>query len=170
VFSRLVQDILAPNTLIISSWSGTKGVNVDRRGLKPVLGWLVWLAMSYGAIKMRFGIDRKSGESWMKILGPKWYNRPIWSDIVPPESYCYPTLLQICLSLAKLDNDYPIRGVIPATSKRKHIFLEFSAEEIDTLQISWDSELARDRQDAGTTYPEENIIDSMNDSIGRTGQ
>ena len=149
----------APEAVVVSGWSGTKEVNPDRRGLKPVLGWLVYLAMSYGTMKLRVGVNRESGESWMKFFGPRWYRHPTWWDIVPPEPYCYPVMLQICLSLAELQENLPIRGVIPAIRQGKHLRLELSVDEIDSFQIAWDQVFAWDRQSAGTSYPEEEHVD-----------
>jgi hypothetical protein len=80
VLMHSIREICAPRALVISGWSGTKEVNPDRRGLKPVLGWLVYLAMSYGTMKLRVGVNRESGEAWMKFFGPRWYRHPIWWD------------------------------------------------------------------------------------------
>lgn len=152
-----IREILAPRSLIISSWTrGETEVNPDSRGLKPVVGWLVWLAMSYGTTKLWVGVKRDSGESWMKFFGPRWHRNPRWWDLVPPEPYCYPTMLQVCLCLAKLNAELPIRGVIPAILGGRRLILEFSADEIESFQISWDEKFAWDKQLSGIPYPDEN--------------
>lgn len=154
-----IREICAPGALVISRWSGTKEVNADKRGLKAVLGWLVYLAMSYGTTKLRVGVNRESGEPWMKFFGPRWYCHPTWWDIVPPEAYSYPTMFQVCLSLAKLDQGLPIRGMIPAIKLGKRLRLELKINEIDSFQIAWDESYAENRDSAGTSYPEEGEAD-----------
>lgn len=150
-----IREICAPGALVIAGWAGTKGVNPDRRGLKPVLGWLVHHAMQESSTRLRLGVNRESGEAWMKFFGPRWYRQPIWWDMVPPEAYCYPTMLQVCLSLAELDQGLPITGMIPAIKQGKRLRLELTVDTIDSFQITWDAVHALDRAQSESCYPEE---------------
>jgi len=143
-----IRKVFAPRALIITDWSGPKEVNADKRWLRPVLGCLVHMAMQDGMTKLGLGIARDTQKSWMKFFGPRWYRRPIWWDMVPPEAYCYPTMLQICLSFAELDPSLPIKGVIEARKGRKPLNLQLEVREINSFEIAWDPKYALDRDEA----------------------
>lgn len=150
-----VRKICTPRALNVAGLTRTVDVVADRRGIKLVLGWLVHLAMSNGTTKLRMGINRDTGEPWLKFFGPRWYRSPTWWEIVPPEAYCYPVMLQVCLSLAKLEEGFPLRGIIPGIKQGRRLSLEFELDELESFQIAWDPQYACDREQAGTTYREE---------------
>ncbi|MGB2986247.1 MAG: hypothetical protein WBE26_10220 [Phycisphaerae bacterium] len=105
--------------------------------------------------KLRIGVDRKTKEPWMKFFGPRWYCQPIWWDMVPPPADSYPTMLQICLSLAELEPQIPITGMIRAAKGRKHLPLQLEIDQIDSIQIAWGEVYALDREEAEVDYPDE---------------
>jgi hypothetical protein len=74
---------------------------------------------------------------------------------VPPEAYCYPVMLQVCLSLAELEECLPIKGAIPAIKQGKRLRLELEVDELDSFQIAWDPEYSSDRRTAEKSSPEE---------------
>lgn len=113
--------------------------------------------MHDGMLKIWIGVDRDSGEPFMKYFGPLGYHpdKQVWWDMVPPEAYCYPTMLQVCLSLAELDQCLPIKGMIPANKKRERLSLELTVDTIDSLQIAWDAVYALDPEQSQTSYPED---------------
>jgi len=152
---RSFREMCFSRALIVSGLSKTIPVDPNQRGLKLVLGWLVHLAMDNGAVALRLGVSPDTNQSWMKFLGPKWYREPKWWDMVPPEPYCFPTLLQVCFSLADIDKELPIRGFITGLRRGKRIRLALAVPDITLFEISWDQALAMDRNQAGTSYPEE---------------
>lgn len=119
-----------------------------RPKLRELLGLIVYQAMHDGMMKVRIGVAHESGESFMKYFGPIDYDREkqIWWDMVAPPSRCYPRMLQICLSLAQLREELPIKGLIPAIRDRKRLNLYFTAQEMDSFEIAWDDEYALDRR------------------------
>ena len=117
-----------------------------RPRLRKLLGFIVCQAMHDGMLEVRIGVDRESGEAWMKYFGPIWYDERIWWDMVPPPADCYPRMLQICMSLAQLREQLPIKGIIPAVKDRKRLRLYLSMEDMQSFQIAWDDEYALDRR------------------------
>ncbi len=152
---RLIRERCRPNVLLVDALSKITPVVADKRGMKLTLGWLVHSAMVDGMTKLTVGINRESGQSWMRFFGPRWYRQPIWWDMVPPEPYCYPVMLQVCLSLGELEDDLPIRGVIPGLRHRKPVNLRLEISELGSFQIAWAKEYALDRRETGTALPEE---------------
>ena len=124
-------------------------IDLDPRGgeLDLLLGAIVYQAMHDGMLKVRVGIDRASGEPFMKYFGPLHYaaDKQIWWDMVAPPSRCYPRTLQICMSLAQLQEELPIKGIIAATKHRKRLNLHLAVEEIGSFEIAWDEKYASDR-------------------------
>ncbi len=114
----------------------------DRGDLTVVLGWLVYHAMDEGMTKLMLGVNKETNESWMRFFGPFWHENPVWYDMVPPEAYCYPLMLQVCISLAELDVELPLKGTISAVKGRKHLDLELEVSEIHSFQLAWDKEYA----------------------------
>lgn len=155
MFMHSIREMCAPGALVISDWSGPEEITAEKRWLKPLLGCLVHMAMKDGAIKLALGVARETQKPWMKILGPVWYRQRIWCDLVPPEAYCYPTMFQVCLSLAELNQDLPIKGVIPAIKQGKRLRLGLTVDTIDSFQIAWDAIHSFDRAHSKTSYPEE---------------
>lgn len=152
-----IREMCAPGALVISGWSGPEEITAEKRSLKPLLGCLVHQAMHDGMLKIWIGVDRDSGEPFMKYFGPLGYDpdKQVWWDMVPPEAYCYPTMLQVCLSLAELDQCLPTKGMIPANKKRERLSLELTVDTIDSLQIAWDAVYALDPEQSQTSYPED---------------
>lgn len=150
-----IREMCSPGALVISRWSGPEDIDAEKRWLKPLMGSLVHMAMQDGATKLALGVARDTQKPWMKIFAPHWYRQPIWCDLVPPEAYCYPTMLQVCLSLAELDQGLPIKGMIPAIKQRKRMHLELTVDTIDSFQIAWEAVYALDRAQSKTSYPEE---------------
>lgn len=126
-----------------------RGIDFDPKGgeLNLLLGAIAYQAMHDGMLKVRIGVDRASGEPFMKYFGPIDYdpNKQIWWDLVPPPSECYPAMLQVCLSVAELEPRLPIKGVIPATKNRRRLNLRLAVEELESFEIAWDEEYASDR-------------------------
>lgn len=139
-----IREMCAPRSLVIRDWSGPEEIDAEKRWLKPLLGCVVYQAMDDGMIKVRIGVDRASGEPFMKYFGPIDYDpeKQIWWDMVPAPSECYPGMLQVCLSLAELDQGLPIKGVIPATKNRRRLNLRLAVEEMESFEIAWDEEYA----------------------------
>jgi hypothetical protein len=75
--------------------------------------------------------------------------------MVPPPADSYPTMLQICLSLAELEPQIPITGIIRAAKGWKHLPLQLTIEQIDSIQIAWAEVYALDREEAEIDYPDE---------------
>ncbi len=126
-----------------------QGIDFDPKGgqLDLLLGAAAYQAMDDGMIKIRIGVDRASGESFMKYFGPIDYDpgKRIWWDMVPAPSECYPEMLQVCLSLAELDQGLPIKGFIPATKHWRRLKLRLAVDELESFQIAWDEEYASSR-------------------------
>lgn len=119
------------------------------------LGWIVDHAMNNGMVGFRFGVNRETNEAWMTFQGPKWYRRPISWDMVPPPADSFPIMLQVCLTLADVETQIPIRRTIPARKGRQHISLNLTIDTIDSIALTWDLTYARDREDAETAIPDE---------------
>ena len=51
-------------------------------------------------------------------------------------------MLQVCISLAELDAELPLKGTISAVKGRKHLNLELEVSEIHSFQLAWDKEYA----------------------------
>lgn len=136
-----------------------RGVETDpgAQELDTLVGAFVYQAMHDGMLRVWIGVDRASGEPFLKYFGPLGYDpkNQIWWDMVPPPSECYPGMLQVCLTLAELDQGFPIKGMIPAIKQGKRLRLELEVNEIDSFQIAWDESYADNRDTAGTSYPEE---------------
>jgi hypothetical protein len=143
---RFLRQIIAPPVLRVRDLRKDITVNPDRRGLKLVLGWLVHIAMDDGMIRLQLGLAESGGGSWMKFFGPFWYAEPVWWDMVPPEAYCYPTMLQVCFSLAQFEADLPLRGTIPASKGGERLKLEFMLHQMQSFEVSWDKRYASDRR------------------------
>lgn len=84
--------------------------------------------------------------------------------MVPPGAYCYPTMLQVCLSLAWVGDELPIKGTIPAIKRMKRLRLDFTVNEIDSFEIAWDATHAYDKAQVTPVYPEEG------GAVERTGE
>jgi len=142
-----IRQMCARGALVISDWSGPEDIDAEKRWLKPLLGSVIHQAMHDGMTKIQIGVDRASGEPFMKYFGPIDYDpdKQIWWDMVPPPSKCYPAMLQVCLSVAELEPRLPIKGVIPATRNRRRLNLRLAVEELESFEIAWDEEYASDR-------------------------
>ena len=152
---HLIRLLAEPRHLNIAQWTRTGAVDPDGPSLRLVLGWLVHIAMQDGMTKLSLGVNRETQEPWMKFFGPRWYRQPIWWNMVPPEAYCYPTMLQVCLTLADLEYEFPIRGVIEARKGKKRLHLGVQVREIDSFEISWEKEYAIDQDQALGNLPSE---------------
>lgn len=106
-------------------------------GYRHFLGQLVNRAMFEGMTRLSLGIDLRTKETWMQLYGPYCDEDPRWFDMVPPEAYSYPGLLQACFFLARLDPSLPLKGVIHAVRGRKQLWVELDVHEIRSLQLSW---------------------------------
>jgi len=116
--------------------------------LRELLGAIVCQAMHDGMLEIHIGVDRESGESFMKYFGPIEYetDKRIWWDMVAPPSRCYPKMLQICMSLvAQIRDQIPIKGLIPAVRSGKRLTLYLTVKEMNSFRIAWDDEYALDR-------------------------
>jgi len=136
---NLIRKMWPSSGLVISDWSGPEEIDAAERWLKPLLGSVIHQAMHDRMLKIRIGVDSVSGKPFMKYFGPRGddADRLIWWDMVPPPSQCYPGMLQLCLSLAELDQNLPIRGVLPAIKEGKRVRLELMVNEICSFQIEW---------------------------------
>jgi hypothetical protein len=128
---------------------GVEEIDAGRRELRMLLGAIVHQAMDDGMLKIQIGVDRASGEPFMRYFGVRHFtpDKRTWWDMVPPPAYCYTTMLQTCLSLAELDDDLPLKGVIPARKDRKRLNLRLAVNEVESFEIAWDEHDARDRSD-----------------------
>lgn len=117
--------------------------------LRKLLGAIVCQAMHDGMLEIHIGVDRQSGESYMKYFGPIEHetDKRIWWDMVAPPSRCYPKMLQICMSLvAQIRDQLPIKGLIPAVRSRKRLTLYLTVEEMNSFRIAWNDGYALDRR------------------------
>ena len=134
--------LLRQRTLRVAPLAKDADFVADRRDLTIVLGWLVHHAMEEGMTKLALGVNRETNESWMRFFGPYWHEAPTWHEMVPPEAYCFPPMLQVCLSMAELDIEFPLKGTILAVKDRKHLDLQLEVPEIHSFQIAWDKKYA----------------------------
>ena len=129
--------------------------HVDSVMLHDLFGMIVYQAMDDGMTAVSFGVDRQTGGSWLKYLGPGphaasfygpgsyaatiYKGEPvpnIWWDMVPPPPVMFPAALQWLLSLAKLELDLPIRGQVPARLYGRRLLLQLDVPESNELQLS----------------------------------
>lgn len=159
-----IREACARGALVISDWSGPEEIDAEKRWLKPLLGAVIHQAMHDGMLKIRIGVDRASGEPFMKYFGPIEYDpeKQIWWDMVPPPLECYPGMLQVCVSLAELDQGFPIKGIIPATKDWRRLNLHLAIEEMGSFEIAWDEKYASDRS-------EERAVIDLSGSEGEEG-
>jgi hypothetical protein len=142
-----IRRVFAPGLLMISDWDGPEEVyalETDRSVLRRLLGAIVFQAMDDRMLRLRIGVDCASGEPFMKYFGPADYSLAtrVWWDTVPPPPEHYPRMLQVCLSLANLEAQLPIRGVIPATRVRRRLNLQFAMAEMESFELAWAEEFA----------------------------
>ena len=165
--------MFSAGALMISDWSGPEEVDADKRWLKPLLGAIVYQAMHDGMLKVRIGVDPPSGEPFMKYFGTLDYDqdKQTWWDMVPLPAECYPAMVQVCLTLAELDQSLPIRGVIEARKGKKRLHLQVEVHEINSFEISWDPKYAIGRDQAAGNLPceEENAADLKSDGANGEG-
>ncbi|MBN4058961.1 hypothetical protein JYU10_00660 [bacterium AH-315-J04] len=150
----MLWNLLNPRSLRIGCFDfDDEEMGWERPRLRRLLGAIVYQAMNDGMLKIRIGVDRASGEPWMKYFGPldDAPDKQISWDMVPPDACWYPRMLQVCLSLAELDQGLPIEGMIPAIKQRKRLRLKFTIDTIDSFQIAWDADYAFDLAQSKTT-------------------
>lgn len=112
--------------------------------IRELLGMIVLQAMHDGMLAIQMGVDPQTSESFLKYLGPVSYEKDEsqWWDMHAPPSWCYPRFLQMVLSLAQLDKQWPVQGVIAARDHNKRFEIQFTMQELGAFQLSWAESLA----------------------------
>lgn len=116
--------------------------------LRELLGFLIFQAMNDGMFRIHLGLDAATKEPYLRYFGPVFYEeeKRIWWEMVPLPSRLYPRMWQICISLVRLSDDFPPRGVIPALRGRKKLDLDFSFPDMHSFEIAWDARYAEVRR------------------------
>ena len=110
-----------------------------RPRLRKLLGAIVYQAIHDRMWRVRIGVDRSTGHAFMRYFGPHdlGKDKQCWWKMVPPPAECYPAMVQLCLSLARLQPGLPFMGVIPAVMNRKKFNTDLLMNDIDSIEISW---------------------------------
>ena len=144
----MLRNLLSAKRLRVACFDfGDEELRSDHSQLRRLLGAIVHQAMHDGMMKVRIGVDRASRGPFIKYFGPIDYDqeKQIWWDMCAPPPECYPAILQVCLSLAELEPQLPVRGTIPAIRSRKRLTLDLEMHEINSFQIGWDERHCGDR-------------------------
>jgi hypothetical protein len=134
-------------TLVITGY-GAEELDSSAAELPRLLGAIVAQAMDDGMTGIRIGVAPDTGEAWMEYFGPVFGKKDESWGMVPPPEFCYPALVQICVSRAELQAGLPLTGVIPAVRGREPISLNFEMRQVDNFQVSWDGRFVRARGDS----------------------
>lgn len=102
-----------------------------------LLAFLVAKAITDGMLKLRLGVKPDGNESYLQFYGLVEEGERIWWNVNAPPADLFPHMLELVLSAAKLDQAWPVQGVVPAVCRFSTVDLRLEVPHAHEFTISW---------------------------------
>lgn len=128
------------SVLILEPWRERETITWDFESTREMLSSVILHATKIGASRIVLGFSPEANEMTLRFWCPApGHPTSQWWDMVPPPNECYPYVVQVCLQLAKLEESFPLKGVINCRLNRRFLTLDFSMNSLTEIHLTWNA-------------------------------